>query len=621
MKKILSVLITLGSISSIFAVETYQQTIKVQFSSAKDAQNAKAEIMFLPDNKQMAFVTRWDDPNPRHIDMQKMLVQRGCTGTYYLNFDVAKSPHIEKFKQILSLAGSIGSHSLTHRQQQTLGGNAIFSDISIERIIAESALNAPIVAFVLPNTTYKSPIDSRVAKIVGGSIVNSGHLTTSEPIKVEFDKYGIDESLPFFFGRVFVADDRNPNEEKFLSSRKAILNDVYTQKHKFITLGIHTWQPGQTGLQRLGEIIDKHISDDVYFKCNANDFVAYATQRMFSKVEKVSVEGNSATFRITRPRATRLGSNIELSLEIDTSAKAPKLELKLPHPSEHRVPTVIDYVKCETAKIVNSAEINGVGAMLCFDKSTKTLKAVLKTSKKIQYPRLTLLLSPLRADKPKTIVLKDNGTCEYVYQTKLSEKPEYRDLFFGTEFFVAEFDFVLNETPQRLFVSTEAKNEYRETNSVRDKSVFLNYVPSVELSDSKIEQMSKKDATLTPVKDIKWLKGSGKYMNPNYTTISTHATPIKYSSANARRLVAFDVEAPRSDEYVFYTQDWFQRSIFVNGKKFENFKSGGKIALDAGKNRVVIMITGERSYHTNALFTAFVDGEKVLKVSTPKMAQ
>ena len=618
MKKFLLFLIVASNFSSLFAVETYQQTIKVQFSSPSEAEKAQAEIMFLPDNKQMAFVTRWDDPNPRHIDMQKMLVQRGCTGTYYLNFDVAKNPDIEKYRQILALGGAMGSHSLTHRQQQTLGGNTIFSDITLERLIAESALDTPIVAFVLPNTTYKSPIDSRVAKIVGGAIVNSGHLTTSEPIKVEFDKYGIDETLPFFFGRVFVADDRNPNEEKFLASRKEILADVYTKKYKFITLGIHTWQPGKIGLQRLGKIIDKHVSDKLYFKCNANDFVAYATQRMLGKVEKVSVEDDTATFLITRARATTLGSNIPLSLKIKTSANKPSMELKVPHLVEHCPPEVIDYVETNDAKFVKSAEIEGVSALLSFDNSSKTLRAVLKTSAELKYPRLTFLVSPLYLNKPETFVLKNNGKGEYIAQLKLSPKAEYADLFYGTEFFAAEFNFVLNDKPQRLFVSTKSNNEVVTTNSIRDKSAFLNFIPKVDLPDSMIAEMSKKDAVLKPVKDIKWLKGSPKYINPNYATIAYN---WKYSSPTSRRLVAFDVEAPKTGEFVFYTEDWFPRTIFVNGKMVPNFKSGNKIALDAGKNRVVIMITGDRSYHTNAILLAFVYGDKVLPVFSPKVEQ
>ena len=56
------------------------------------------------------------------------------------------------------------------------------------------------------------------------------------------------------------------------------------------------------------------------------------------------------------------------------------MELKVPHLVEHRTPEVIDYVETNDAKFVKSAEIEGVSALLSFDNSSKTLRAVLKTS-------------------------------------------------------------------------------------------------------------------------------------------------------------------------------------------------------------------------------------------------
>ena len=64
--------------------DIYSQCISAKFDSPADAQKSAAEILPYPDGRKIAFSTRWDDTNPRHLATAQMLSKRGMFATCYL---------------------------------------------------------------------------------------------------------------------------------------------------------------------------------------------------------------------------------------------------------------------------------------------------------------------------------------------------------------------------------------------------------------------------------------------------------------------------------------------------------------------------------------------------------
>lgn len=57
----------------------YRQSLKLEFRTPEEARKAELKKMELPDGKKIAFSTRWDDTNNRHLKMaQEQLPHRFC---------------------------------------------------------------------------------------------------------------------------------------------------------------------------------------------------------------------------------------------------------------------------------------------------------------------------------------------------------------------------------------------------------------------------------------------------------------------------------------------------------------------------------------------------------------
>ena len=81
---ILSAIFSAISITSFAKDDIYSQSITATFASPEDAQQATVRILPFPENKKIAYTTRWDDTNTTHRLTAKMLAERNMFASIYL---------------------------------------------------------------------------------------------------------------------------------------------------------------------------------------------------------------------------------------------------------------------------------------------------------------------------------------------------------------------------------------------------------------------------------------------------------------------------------------------------------------------------------------------------------
>ena len=61
----------------------YSQILEVSFNTVEEAQKAELEKLELPDGRKIAFSTRWDDTNNRHLKWRRLVAARAGKGRFF----------------------------------------------------------------------------------------------------------------------------------------------------------------------------------------------------------------------------------------------------------------------------------------------------------------------------------------------------------------------------------------------------------------------------------------------------------------------------------------------------------------------------------------------------------
>ena len=127
----------------------YSQTLRVTFKTPEEARKAELKKLELPGGKKLAFSTRWDDTNNRHLKMAQTLAAQGYKGTFYLYDFLNEQSDRTVPAEILKLGSSLGSHTVDHQDLPGLLPAGIFYQILEQRIREEAAYDTCVTAFVL----------------------------------------------------------------------------------------------------------------------------------------------------------------------------------------------------------------------------------------------------------------------------------------------------------------------------------------------------------------------------------------------------------------------------------------------------------------------------------------
>lgn len=623
MKKFTVIIALLLSIATLRAAfdDTYSQCISVEYGTPQEAQEASAEIAKLPDGKKIAFSSRWDDTNPRHAATAETLAKCGIPATCYLvggKFSKQMTAAVEK---IFALGGALGSHTLSHPHLEDRMPNEIFREIALERAVLESSFDTNVVAFVLPYMTYQSPFDENVKTYVGQSIVNAGYRITPETTPDNNAKFGLRDALLSSY--TFSINDRNPEREKLVKNIAAARKMIENGYPPHLTLGIHSWQSDE-GLARLGKYVEESASYDFWY-CNENDYAAYRTQFLKSRVRRLSARGNIALFELTRPTATHIGSDIPLALKISGKPKSVKLGAdnisqkngfyNIPQYEVRKTPKKIELLEfdAESPKAAKSEKFGGLEFLLAFDRKGGDISVRFggKAADKVSNFRVRWVVAPC-FDTP------IDGVA-YKGERELSatlKRNKFAGAFAeGDMLAMAQCDFLFDGKPSRVWLAATAKRGVPDADCPRDRAAQMGDFDASKVSPDFFAALSKPDAVLKNLPDAKWSVRANKTLRPFVADFNGYAFMKKYKKSAFGYAFCADFTAPRDADYTLFVNITPVNRLYLNGREIEP-KIGAKLALKKGKNRV-LAVFGNKALRTTSFMLAFKDGETPLPCATP----
>lgn len=626
-----SVLVVATSLFSYAKDDIYSQSITATFDSPEDAQSATARILPLPENKKIAYSTRWDDTNTNHVNTARMLSERNMFASIYLVGGYFSAEHKRAFNEVLERGGSIGAHCLSHPHLGTLNFNDIFREVALERAFLESTFNTCVVGFVLPFVSNNSLLDSDVPRCIGLSIYHAGYRVNPEPRMKFKDRYGV--SSPVYSSYTFGINDRNPQRsllEKNINNARAKIKKGF---EPYLTLGIHSWQNNEARV-RLGQYIDEFKSDDFWY-CNANQYVAYRTHALKGQVKKFAVNGNTATFELRRFPATNLGDDIPVSIEFSKKPKSVVLGGKeiqakngfynIEHYENRKTPKKIDMIVFDKNKggMLKSEKFKGLEFSLDFDRENARLsmKAGGSALEKTTGLRVRWVVPPCFA-KPQDSVLYNGKTSATIKlkpnKTKGTER--FAEAFaIGDMLVMAQCDFILEGKPVRVWLTYTDKCEIGETDCARDKSLHLGDFDASKNDTEVFKNFSKPETVLTDFADCKWQKKCEKRTREFIVSFDGFQLMQKYKKSEMSYLICADFDAPKTDSYKMYI-DRNVAKVYINGEELGKVKSVMDVKMRAGKNRVLFMLDNA-SLKSKRLIFAVKNGDNFLKVSSPEVAK
>ena len=615
-------------LASAVADDIYSQSLTAIFATPEDASKAAAEILQFPNGKKIAFSTRWDDTNPRHLDTAKMLSERGLFATCYLvglHFD---KKSVATVSGILELGGAIGAHCISHPHLETLLPNEIFREIAYERAVLESRFDTNVVGFVLPYMSYSSEIDPKVKTCVGLSISNAGYRVSPEIFPENHKRFGIGKSDGAYSSCTFSVNDRNPSRELMLKNIDRARKNISNGAPPHITLGIHSWQDDD-GLKRLGEYIDEIKSDDFWY-CNENDYAAYRTQFLKSKIRKISDRGNSVLFELSRPSALHIGSDIPLAVKFSVPPVSVFLGAKelsaengfynIPQYASRAVPKKIDMLDF-TGKgggSLESGKFKGLDFSFDFDRDSGgiALKYGGKSMMKVSNFRARWIVPPCYATPLDGVAYK--GELSLMAKLVPNPKLDYMEAFSeGNMLVMAQCDFLFEGVPARVWLARADCRTVPDSDCARDNAAHLGDFDASLNDSAKFAEFSKPGSVLKDFAGCSWSGKSNKRLREFVVDFNGFRIMKKYGKSQMSYLICADFDAPVAGEYKFFVSDRAVGEIYLNGRKIEAAKSGMKIKLGEGLNRILLDLDNKALRANNLVFA--VAGENgLLPCKAPK---
>ena len=615
----------------------YRQTLELDFRTGEEARNASLEKLELPDGKKLAFSTRWDDTNNRHLKMARTLAGRGFKGNFFLYHFQDRWVDRSVPEQILKLGSALGSHTVDHPNLPGLLPSGIFRQILDLRVQEESVYQTCVTAFVLPYCSYSTRFPDHVPHLIGEILKRSGHFGGPEPWGDVASRFGLDPS--FWYGSfLFGINDRDPSPELFEKNLARGLKTIAGKNWKtgpHLTLGLHTWQSDE-GFRVLDGIFQKHAARPDWWYCNENEYLAYRYQFFHTGIRKTGVRGTTAVFEITRIAAPELGHNIPLTVRtgktVPVSARLDSRALRitdgmvsLPHDPKHLVPREVELVRFSGASPA-AAKLSGIPGTIrmSFREAENRLDFSLLPEKRAAMENVSLILRLPPAWKEGVrrsflpVLKKD-----HVVSFPLGEREARPDFSEGDYDFYLQADLLCAGIPKRLHAVMNVPRKRIRNDSPRDNALAVGPLPAGAFSKTLLETLSRPSAKLTDFgsKAIeKWHPlSAGKEeaapsLNPTLPDRNWSREAAEFrKKQNGEFAFVMEFETPAAKPCRLLLNVWNAKqcsAIAVNGTILE-FRQTLPFVSRAGRNRVVLVFPVDRNRAPSIQMATVTEGRNL----------
>lgn len=372
---------------------SYEQTFQVCFGSPDAAQRAQARIAPLPAGKKIAFTTRWDDSNPRHLDHARVLAANGLHGTFLLN-DVTEETAEHFFRKAKELGSCFGNHGSGHPLFPHRTPNDLFVRVALHQAQIESMLDTVSVSLTLPcGRGGRYDLCPEKVKARTGELLNRAGIYSYPETFPETDEFLCQTPDRCFGTHLFRANDFAPDPELFRAGFEACrekgLGDPDRPR---VTFGVHTWQ-SDAGFRTLSALYAEIAGRPEIWYCTENEYAAYRYNFYHAVIEKTAVEDCCATFRIRRFDPAETGHASELAVRFSEKPVSAPEGVILPESAGYEVPAKID----RTRSGEDSRKFPGLCVTLEKQEGANLFRIVVRNSSPHDLERMSLrLILPLK---------------------------------------------------------------------------------------------------------------------------------------------------------------------------------------------------------------------------------
>ena len=290
----------------------YRLQLKVECASPEAAEQAELKFLPLPPGKTVAFSCRWDDTNPRHLRMKRLMLKYGYKGTFYLT--TPTPDYIRDVLPELCKDGcTVGNHTISHFYPAMMTPNGVFFEMIEARILHESLTGQTETAFIFPYGNARSVLYPDIENVIASCLRRTGVLGGPDGATAYLNKLPGNE----FFnpeGCLIRPGDRNTKAEKFDADVQRSLPKAGKTAH--LTLGVHVWH-SDADFAELEKGLKKYAGRPDWWYCNENEFLSYAYMFRHARVVGKQRDGKTLLFTLEMPCPEYLGSTTPLWARCD----------------------------------------------------------------------------------------------------------------------------------------------------------------------------------------------------------------------------------------------------------------------------------------------------------------
>lgn len=440
----------------------YQQKFTLSFPSEQDAQKAELKAKPLPADYKLAYSSRWDDSEPKHLDTHEVMVRNNIKGTFFLgdlnwlNGVLNKNP--DYIKKLMTGGNSIGLHTLTHPFLTAKNPYEQFREYMRDRIDLEVKSQSPVNSQVLPYCNWWAPAPF-IPLSVGWAMRATGVISSPDVMYPNRENELGYPAKSFAQSRYVAPGDRNPDLARFNREMKwALENKKALAIQPSVSMAMHSWHTA-VGLVNLDCAYAMVADNPEWWYCNQNEYGAYRYEAQNTSVTK-KVDGKNVEFTVTRVEPFELGASVPLWFSVDgakaVSANGAKLvngSVELSHADGRKLP---DVYAC--ADKDGKSQLSFVSLVFTHPEE-KVWKAELKTLDGKPVEQLAFSFR-FPSQWSKEVIRKDLGSQNSVSVT-VAQDAKKNDLYYryGKPYYALQADFMRDGKRYRLYADIREEGE------------------------------------------------------------------------------------------------------------------------------------------------------------------
>ena len=440
----------------------YQQKFTLSFPSEQDAQKAELKAKPLPADYKLAYSSRWDDSEPKHLDTHEVMVRNNIKGTFFLgdlnwlNGVLNKDP--DYIKKLMEGGNSIGLHTLTHPFLTAKNPYEQFREYMRDRIELEVKSQSPVNSQVLPFCNWWAP-EPFIPLSIGWAMRATGVISSPDVMYPNRENELGYPAKSFAQSRFVAPGDRNPDLAKFNREMKwALGNEKALAIQPSVSMAMHSWHTPE-GLINLDCAYAMVANNPEWWYCNQNEYGAYRYETQNTSIAK-KVDGKNAEFTVTRMEPFELGASVPLWFSVNgakaVSANGAKLvngSVELPHADGRKLPDVY-------ASVDKNGKSRIPFVSLVFTHlEEKVWKAELKTLDGKPVEQLAFSFR-FPSQWSKEVIRKDLGSQNSVSVT-VAQDTKKNDFYYryGKPYYALQADFMRDGKRYRLYADIREDEE------------------------------------------------------------------------------------------------------------------------------------------------------------------